>query len=96
MTEATEEYATALRLFDGDPQILYAAGAHAMRMGDTTNAVAWLGKSVRLDPKNRRARGSLVRLSLARGDSTGARTLLDEGLRREPELRSWRALRDSL
>lgn len=96
MAEATDEYATAVRLFDGDPQILYGAGAHAMRMGDTTRAMEWLGKSVRIDAKNRRARGSLVRLLLARGDTAEARRLLDAGLAREPELRLWRALRDSL
>lgn len=96
MAEATTEYATAITLFDGDPQILYAAGAHAMRMGDTTHAMQWLGKSVRIDAKNRRARGSLVRLLLIRGDTLGAKRLLDDGLAQEPDLRSWRALRDSL
>jgi len=96
MTEATDEFATAVRLFDGDPQILYGAGAHAMRMGDTTRAIEWLAKSVRLDAKNRRARGSMVRLLLATGDSAEARRLLDDGLAREPDLRVWKALRDSL
>lgn len=96
MAEATAEYATAMRLFDGDPQMLQGAGAHATRMGDTARALEWLGKSVRLDAKNRRARGLLVRLLLARGDSAEARRLLDAGLAREPELRYWRALRDSL
>lgn len=96
MAEATTEYATAITLFDGDPQILYAAGAHAMRMGDTTHALAWLGKSVSIDPKNRRARGSLVRLLLARGDTLIAKRLLDDGLKREPDLILWKALRDSL
>ena len=96
MSEATDEYAAAIRLFDADPQILYAAGAHAMRMDDTTRALEWLGRSVRIDAKNRRARGSLVRLMLARGDTVSAKKLLDAGLAAEPDLRVWRALRDSL
>jgi hypothetical protein len=62
MAEASTEYATSIALFDADPQVLYAAGAHAMRMNDTPRALAWLGKSVDMDPKNRRARGSLIRM----------------------------------
>jgi Flp pilus assembly protein TadD len=96
MAEASTEYATSIALFDADPQVLYAAGAHAMRMNDTPRALAWLGKSVDMDPKNRRARGSLIRIALATGDTTRARALLTGGLQREPEQRVWRALLDSL
>lgn len=96
MEAATEEYATGISLFDGDPQVLYAGGAHAMRMGDTTRALAWLGRTVERDPRNRRARGSLIRLALRQGDTTRARTLLEQGLAREPDQRIWKALLDSL
>lgn len=94
--EASMLYRRGLSYFDGDPTLLYAAGAHAMRTGDTTHAIDWLGKALRIDPQNRRARGSLVRLLLSRGDSAEARRVIDEGLAREPELRLWKALRDSL
>ena len=90
--EASRLYARGIALFDGDPQLLYAAGAHAARTGDTARALAWLARALELDARNRRARTMLARMRLAGGDAAGAARLLRAGLAREPDQREWRRL----
>ena len=90
---ALARYRVALALFPRDGHQFYGAGSTALVTGDTASAVQWLERAIALRPNHWMARTRGVKLALARGDSAHARALLDDGLRRLPEMRTWRAAR---
>jgi hypothetical protein len=93
---AHRNYQIAIAHFTRDPIVLFHAGVNAVQAGDTAAALAWLTRSVALDSSLLRARTALVFLSLHRGDTVRARSLLADGLRIAPDQRSWRSTLDRL
>jgi hypothetical protein len=93
---ANNDYRAAIDRFSHDPTLLYYGGVSALRAGDTTIALRWLGQSVVTDSTFLRARTALVMLDLHRGDTAHARTLLVDGLRLDPNQRSWHATLDQI
>ena len=85
-------FARAIDLFPGDAELLTDAAAVALRMRDSTTAERWLTIAVQGSPRAARARTRLYTILRVRGDTSGARRLLVDGLRLEPEQRSWVAL----
>jgi tetratricopeptide (TPR) repeat protein len=86
---ALPHFARAIDLFPGDAELLTDAAAVALRLRDSTAAERWLTTAVQESPRAARARTRLYSILLARGDTSAARRLLVEGLRLEPEQRSW-------
>jgi hypothetical protein len=93
---ALAHYRVALDLFPRDAHQLYSAASTALATGDTVPATEWLERAIALTPNHWMARTRAVKLALARGDSVHARTLLDEGLKRVPDQRTWRMWRQEL
>jgi len=94
--DAQQDYRTAITLFDGDPGLLYDAGANALGLGDTTDALSWLAAAVDRSPQQRRARTALILLHVQRHEPAPARALLERGLALEPDQHLWRKILDSL
>jgi hypothetical protein len=92
--EALKHFTRAAELSPYDWEMLSDAAALALTHGDTARAERWLRTAVTVNPLARRARARLVTLSRARGDSAAVRQLLGEGLRAEPDQRTWVILRD--
>jgi hypothetical protein len=86
---ALPHYARAIELFSGDPELLTDGAVVALRMRDTSTAERWLTSAVQGSPRAARARTRLYTILRARGDTSGARRLLIDGLRLEPEQRTW-------
>ncbi len=89
---ALPHFARVIDLFPGDAELLTDAAAVALRMRDSTTAERWLTIAVQGSPRAARARTRLYTILRVRGDTSGARRLLVDGLRLEPEQRSWVAL----
>lgn len=90
--DALPQYARAIDLFPGDPELLTDGAAVALRVRDSSTAERWLTTAVRESPRAARARTRLYTMLRARGDTSGARRLLIDGLRLEPEQRTWATL----
>ncbi len=86
---ALPHFARAIALFPGDAELLTDAAVVALRVRDTSSAERWLTTAVQGSPRAARARTRLYTILRARGDTSGARRLLAEGLRLEPEQRTW-------
>jgi len=86
---ALPHFAQAIALFPGDAELLTDGAVVALRVHDTSTAERWLTTAVQGSPRAARARTRLYTILRARGDSSGARRLLVEGLRLEPEQRTW-------
>ncbi|HEX7981733.1 MAG TPA: hypothetical protein VF461_24210 [Gemmatimonadaceae bacterium] len=86
---ALPHFARAIELFSGDAELLTDAAAVALRMRDSSAAERWLTTAVQENPRAARARTRLYTIMRARGDTSGARRLLVEGLRLEPQQRTW-------
>jgi Tfp pilus assembly protein PilF len=93
---ALAHYRVALNLFPRDGHQLYSAASTALATGDTVSATDWLERAIALNPNHWMARTRAVKLALTRGDTAHARALLDEGLRRVPDQRTWRSWRQEL
>jgi hypothetical protein len=74
-TTARRYYARAIGLFSRDPNVLRAASANALLVGDTAMALACLRRAVSTDPADSLARTALATLLAQRGDTAGARQL---------------------
>jgi hypothetical protein len=88
---ALPHFARAIALFSGDAELLTDGAVVALRVRDTGTAVGWLTTAVRGSPRAARARTRLYTILRARGDTSGARRLLIDGLRLEPQQRTWAA-----
>jgi hypothetical protein len=86
---ALPHFARAIDLFPGEPELLTDAAVVALRLRDTCTAEHWLSTAVHGSPRAARARTRLYTILRARGDTSGARRLLADGLRLEPGQRSW-------
>jgi hypothetical protein len=89
---AQVEYARAVALTPHNAALLYMAGANALRLRDTDQAMTLIGRAVALDPTRARARTALAGLTLARGDTAGAVALLHEGIALDSTQRTWKAM----
>lgn len=87
---AEREYAIAVDLTPHNAAVLYMAAANAIRLRDTTRALALLTRSVALRPDGARTRTALVGLELQRGDTASARSQLRDGLAIDSTQRAWR------
>jgi protein O-mannosyl-transferase len=92
LAAARKDYRAAIDRFSHDPMVLYHGAINALRAGDTTTAARWLGASIGEDSNFARARTALILLELHHGDSAVVRTLLADGLRRDPGDRIWRTM----
>jgi hypothetical protein len=86
---ALPHFARAIELFSGDAELLTDAAVVALRVRDSSTAERWLTTAVQGDPRAARARTRLYTMVRARGDTNGARRLLVDGLRLEPQQRTW-------
>jgi hypothetical protein len=89
---ALPHFARAIELFSGDAELLTDAATVALRVRDTSTAERWLTMAVQGSPRAARARTRLYAIVRARGDTSRARRLLVDGLRMEPDQRSWAIL----
>jgi len=85
-------YMQSLALFSHDPTVLQDAAANALTLRDTTDALNWYDRALAVDSTTLRARTALAALLIHRGDTTRARVLLEDGLRRSPNQRTWRQM----
>jgi Flp pilus assembly protein TadD len=90
--EALAYFRSAAELLPFDTEMLTDGASLALAHGDTADATRWLRIAVTASPRARRARARLAAVVGARGDSAGSRQLLEEGLRVEPDQRTWAAL----
>ena len=88
---ALPHFARAIALFSGDAELLTDGAVVALRVRDTTTAERWLSSAVQGSARAARARTRLYSILRARGDTSGARRLLVDGLRLEPQQRTWAA-----
>jgi Flp pilus assembly protein TadD len=88
---ALPHFAQAIALFSGDAELLTDGAVVALRVRDTSTAEHWLMAAVQGNPRAARARTRLYTILRARGDTSGARRLLIDGLRLEPQQRTWAA-----
>jgi protein O-mannosyl-transferase len=86
---ALPHFARAIELFPGDAELLTDAAVVALRVRDSSTAERWLTTAVQGEPRAARARTRLYTIVRARGDTSGARRLLVDGLRLEPQQRTW-------
>jgi len=86
---ALPQFARAIELFSGDAELLTDGAVVALRVRDTSTAEGWLKTAVQESPRAARARTRLYTILRARGDTRGARVLLIDGLRLEPQQRTW-------
>jgi hypothetical protein len=86
---ALPHFARAIALFSGDAELLTDAAVVALRVRDSTTAERWLTAAVQGDRRAARARTRLYTIVRARGDTSTARRLLVDGLRLEPQQRTW-------
>ena len=91
-SEAVRHFSAAIDRFPADPEMLTDAATVALRLRDSARASGWLTAAVRADARAVRARTRLYTIMRARGDSAKAAALLLEGLRADPEQRTWRHL----
>lgn len=85
-------YVQSLALFSHDPTVLQDAAANALTIRDTTDALNWYDRALAADSAALRARTALAALLIHRADTARARTLLQDGLRRFPNQRTWRQM----
>ena len=88
---ALPHFARAIALFPGDAELLTDGAVVALRVRDSSTAERWLTTAVQGSPRAARARTRLYTILRARGDTSGARRLLVDGLRLEPQQRTWAA-----
>lgn len=86
---ALPHFGHAVALFSGDAELLTDGAVVALRVHDTSTAERWLAAAVQCTPRAERARTRLFTILRARGDTSGARRLLIDGLRLEPEQHAW-------
>lgn len=87
--EAVRHFRMAADLFPLDWEMLTDGATVALAQRDTAAAVRWLHAAIAAYPRSVRARTRLASVTRARGDSAGARRLIEEGLRLDPEQRTW-------
>jgi hypothetical protein len=86
---ALVHFARAIALFPGDAELLTDGAVVALRVRDSSTAERWLTTAVQGNPRAARARTRLYTILRARGDTSAARLLLIDGLRLEPQQRTW-------
>lgn len=87
--EALKQFRAAEALFPADWEMLTDGATVALRLGDTTTAIAWMREAVEVHPRSARARTRLAAVLRARGDTSASLKLLRDGLAIEPSQRHW-------
>jgi tetratricopeptide (TPR) repeat protein len=90
--EAARHFREAIDRFPADPEMLTDAATVALGLRDTASAKRWLAAAVQVSPRAARARTRLYTILRARGDTTNAKALLEEGLSVDPEQHTWARL----
>ncbi len=93
---AHHDYGLAIDRFSGDIALLHHAGLNALAAHDTAAALRWLSRALAIDSTQLTPRTDLAQLYLHRGDTLDARKLLQDGVRIEPDQRTWRQLLASI
>jgi len=86
---ALPHFGRAIALFSADAELLTDGAVVALRVRDTSTAARWLKTAVQGSPRAARARTRLYTILRVRGDTSAARVLLIDGLRLEPQQRTW-------
>ena len=84
-------FGDAFALFPLNSEMNTDAATVALRVHDTTTAMAWLRAALEARPQAVRARTRLADVLEARGDTVGYRTLLEQGLALDSTQTVWRA-----
>ena len=92
--EALAQFRAAADLLPFDTEMLTDGASLALARGDTADATRWLRTALAVNPRARRARARLASVVDARGGQIESRRLLQEGLRLEPDQRTWALMLD--
>jgi hypothetical protein len=87
--EALRHFRDAVTRFPDDPEMLTDAATVALRVHDTTTALAWLEHAVEVSPRAARGRTRLVSILIEQGDTATAEQLLEDGLTVESNMQAW-------
>lgn len=96
LADARAHYRQGIALFADDAGMLFDAATVEARLGERPQAIRYLSRAVTLEPERRGARTLLARYLIAEGRGGEALRVLEEGIRREPDLWLWGKWADSL